>query len=113
MNFSIGGIAIASIVGLLVAWLYLSTLQTQHDDFRAVESQVACQKARFDSKFGAGDFSQPNPVLAARAEKVCGDQDKRLAAREVTESKSDADRAAVKKSIESIWTNPNSERKKK
>jgi len=112
MNLSLGGIAVASIVGLLVAWLFLSVYQTQHNDFRAVESQVSCEKARFDVKFGAGDFSAPDPSLVARADRICDEQDKRLAARSATEAKSEAEREQVQTTIQSVWSNPTHERER-
>jgi len=113
MNISLMGVGIASIVGLLVAWLFLGVFDTQHQDYRAVEAQATCEKARFDVRFGTGQFDQPDPALVARAEKICDEQDKRLAVRDTKEKKADAQREAVKTTIQSIWDNPQHERTKK
>lgn len=114
MNISIMGVAIASIVGLLVSWLFLSVYSTQHSDFRSIESQVQCEKAQHDARFGDGTLSsKQNPELAARAQKVCTGTDKQLAARDAAEQRSDAERAEVKETIQSIFSNPKQERAQK
>lgn len=67
MNGGLLWVFIAAPAAVLAAWLYLTTFDIQHDDYKVQQTQVQADKAQFDTEF-AEVLGKPNPVLDKQAQ---------------------------------------------
>lgn len=67
MNGGLLWVFIAAPAAVLAAWLYLTTFDIQHDDYKVQQVQVQADKAQFNSEF-AEALGKPNPALDKQAQ---------------------------------------------
>ncbi|MDY0331131.1 MAG: hypothetical protein RBR52_11645 [Thiomonas sp.] len=76
MNGGLIALALASVTGLLAAFLWLSQTQTVNNTADLQRAEQRCQQARFDQRFDS-TLSTPNPAAAAsaaaRVRRICGE----------------------------------------